>query len=535
MNKESFLRGAVILTLASLVSRIIGLISMVVLPRLIHDDGMGLYQLVKPIHYFAAVVAISGMPVAISKLIAEKVALGSRQDVKRVFWVGSGIMLCTGGIVAMALLIGANWFAVTFAQDLGVTKTLALLGPACFFLALSAAFRGFFQGMQCMTPTAISQIVDQVARVGATIAISIWLRPRGVEVAVTGIAWGFIIGELTGWLVLVGYYFRQRDSLLATIPGNRTSAIPEASKGIAKRLIFLAGPAVVATILWPIMQLADSFLIPMRMQVAGFTPDVIREGLGHLGMALTLSQFPNIVTVALATSLVPAISEAWALHSKKLVRHRAEEALRIALVFGIPSSAALYVLAEPLSHMLFGYSQVGAPLRVLAVGATTLGVIQATTGVLQGLGDMLIPVRNLAIGVVIKFALNYVLLANPELGILGAAWSTTIGWAVIAVLNLGSVFRRVGKAMSWRYAVLYPTFGSVFAALMMYILHDSLVHFIPGGAASLLALGAGFVLYFLLTMIWGSFTEKDVHLIPIVGKPLALWLYTWGFLSERRR
>ena len=144
MTKESFLRGAVILTLASLVSRVIGLVYMVVLPRLICDDGMGLYQLVKPIHYFAAVIAIGGMPVAISKLIAEQVAVGSRQDVMRVFRVGAGLMLCTGGTVALALLLGANWLAATFAKDLGVTKTLALLGPACL-LALRC-FAGFLPG-----------------------------------------------------------------------------------------------------------------------------------------------------------------------------------------------------------------------------------------------------------------------------------------------------------------------------------------------------------------------------------------------------
>ncbi|HBG00895.1 MAG TPA: polysaccharide biosynthesis protein, partial [Firmicutes bacterium] len=348
MTKESFLRGAVILTLASLASRVIGLLYMVVLPRLIYDEGMGLYQLVKPIHYFAAVIAIAGMPVAIAKLIAEKVALGSRQDVKRVFRVGAGVMVLTGGLVALALLIGANWFAANFAKDPGVTRTLTLLGPACFFLALSAALRGFFQGMQCMTPTAIAQVADQVVRVGATVLLTIWLRPRGIEIAVSGIAWGFIIGELTGWLVLAAYYIRQRDTLLGAIPAGRQSARSDSVTRIVRNLFSLAIPAVVATVLWPVMQLADSMLIPLRMQAAGFSADTIREGLGHLGMALTLAQFPNIVTVALATSLVPAITEAWAVQSKKLVRYRTQEALRIALIFGIPSCAALYVLAEPL-------------------------------------------------------------------------------------------------------------------------------------------------------------------------------------------
>lgn len=526
------MRGAVVLTLASLVSRIIGLSHTIVLPRLILDEGMGLFQLVKPIHYFAAVVAIAGLPVAISKLTAEKAALGTRQEVKKVFWVGSGLVVLTGGIVALALFFGADWFAVNFAKDGGVTRTLALLGPACFFLAISAAFRGFFQGLQCMTPAALAQVADQVVRVAVTVLAVLWLRPRGVELAVTGIAWGFIAGEFAGWLVLAVYYAFRHETLLDAIPPKRTASRSESVSGLALRLTALAFPAVVATILWPVMQLADSLLIPTRMQLAGFSPDQIREGLGHLGMALTLSQFPNVVTVALATSLVPAISEAWALQSKRLVRHRSQEALRIALIFGIPSCAALFVLGEPLSKMLFGYSQVGVHLQILSFGTVTLGLIQAATGILQGLGDMLIPVRNLAIGVAVKFALNYFLLADPRFGILGAAWSTTIGWTVIALLNSWSVWRRIGKAVSLRHSVLYPALTAAGAALWMYFAQDTLASLTAHSGVSLIALLTGFVLYFLLLMIWGSLTERDVHLLPVLGRPLARTLYAWGFLRR---
>ncbi|NLL48502.1 MAG: polysaccharide biosynthesis protein [Firmicutes bacterium] len=531
MTKESFLRGAVVLTLASLVSRMIGLAYMIALPRLIYDDGMGLYQLVKPIHYFAAVVALAGVPVAIAKLTAEKVALGSKRDVQRVFQVGTALMVLSGGVVGLALLFGANWFAFRFARDMGVAKTLALLGPACFFLALSAAMRGFFQGLQCMTPTAVAQIIDQLVRVLVTMLASAWLRPRGVEMAVTGIAIGFIAGEFTGWLVLVIYYAIKGQKLMLDIP-EKQRQVPESFWQIAKKIVLLASPAVVATILWPVMQLADSLLIPQRMQMAGFSPAQIREGLGHLGMALTLAHFPNVVTVALATSLVPAISEAWALKSKRLVQYRTQEALRIALIFGIPSCAALFVLAKPLSQLLFGYVQVAAPLAILSFGAISLGIIQASTGVLQGLGQMLVPVRNLALGVVCKFLLNYYLLAQPQIGMLGAAWSTTASWAVIALLNLASVYKEVDHALSLRASLLYPSLVTIFAALWMYLTQDTLAYFIPEGAASFLALISGFVLYFLFLMPTKSLTKRDLHLLPLFGKPLARTLQAWGFLRS---
>ncbi|HPT82888.1 MAG TPA: polysaccharide biosynthesis protein [Limnochordia bacterium] len=531
MTKESFLRGAAVLALASAVNRLIGLVYMIALPRLISDQGMGLYQLAKPIHYFAAVVAIGGIPVAVAKLIAEKAALGSAQEVRRVFSTGLFLVLLTGGLVGLGLSLGAPWLAVVLAKDPGVAPTLVALGPACFFLALSAGFRGFFQGFQYMSPTALSQVLDQVVRVAATVFLSLYLRPRGLEAAVLGVASAFIVGELTGWLVLLGAYLTKGQKLLAELK-ERRAVQPESTVQLARRLLTLAFPAVVATILWPVMQLADSLLIPARLQAGGWGPEAVREGLGHLGMALTLAQFPNIVTVALATSLVPAISEAWALRQERLVRYRAEEALRIALIFGIPSCAALYALAGPLGHVLFGYREVGDPLRILAVGTITLGVIQATTGILQGLGAMTVPVRNLGAGVLLKFILNYVLVASPRFGVMGAAWSTTLSWALVAVLNFYSVLRHVGRVLDWRRAVLLPSVAAGGTGAFMYLLQDTLAYFLPAAAATLASLIFGLTVYFLLLMIWGSLTKRDVALLPGIGSSLGARLQEWGFLRR---
>ena len=146
MAKESFLRGALTLALASALSRVIGIVYLVILPRIIQEEGMGLFQLVRPIHYFAAVVAISGMPVAISKLVAEQAAEGSRQGVRQVFYLGFLCMAVTGLVTAAVLMVGAKFLAEHVARDSAVYPMIVILGPACFFLALSAAVRGTSRG-----------------------------------------------------------------------------------------------------------------------------------------------------------------------------------------------------------------------------------------------------------------------------------------------------------------------------------------------------------------------------------------------------
>lgn len=532
MAKESFLRGAIILALASALSRVIGIVYLVVLPRIIHDEGMGLFQLVRPIHYFAAVVAISGMPVAISKLVAERAAEGSRKGISKVFRLGLAVMTITGGLSALVLMVGARFLAERVAQDGAAYLMIFLLGPACFFLALSAAMRGYFQGLQYMVPSAISQVVDQVVRVGSTIVFAKALLPYGIAYAVAGAALGSVLGEFVGWLVLVGFYIVKRGELLGALP-RRSAVKHESWKVLIKKLYQLALPAVVATVLWPVMQMADTILIPLRMQSAGFSPEQIRAGVGYMGMAVPVAQFPNIITVALSTSLIPAITEAWTLKSQKLVRYRSEEALRFSLLFGIPAACGLAVLADPICQMLFGYSEAAPHLAVLASGAITLGLIQATTGVLQGMGKMMIPVRNLLIGVAVKFGLNYVLLGDPTMGALGASYATAISWAVVTILNLISVFRRVGFVLQVWNSVIKPMAATVVLALWAYFIHDTLVIWIGNGLATVVAVFSGLLLYFLILMIWGSITSRDVSLIPgTTGRRISLFLHDWGFLRK---
>lgn len=530
MAKESFLKGAAILAAASLFSRIVGLAYMVVLPRVIFDEGMGLYQLVKPIYYFAAVLAIAGMPVAISKLTASAAAKKSPQGVRQIFRLGALIMFGTGAAAALSLTFGASFLARTVAKDAAVQPLLPVLGLACFFLALSAALRGFFQGLQYMLPAALAQVISQTLRVASTITFCLLLRPSGVERAVMGVAWGFVVGECSELLVLSMFFLFGRQPRRFFWKNVRKGL--QGSGGVILNLAAIAAPAVAATILWPVMQLADSFLIPLRLQAAGFSTEAIRESLGHFGMALTLANFPNVFTVALSTSLIPAVSEAWALGSRRLLAHRTAEALRIALIFGIPSFAALFVLGGPLGELLFGYSQVGAPLKILALGTISLGLVQTTIAVLQGLGAMLIPLRNLLVGVGVKFSLNYVLLGLPSLGILGASCSTAAAWAVMALLNCFAVFKRVGALVEFRRGVLYPGAASVLSAFFMHLLQDSLTRLIPGTGACLLSLTAGLLLYFLLLLIWGSLKAKDLQLIPVIGEGLARFFQEWGFLRS---
>ncbi len=173
-----------------------------------------------------------------------------------------------------------------FAQGMGVQQTIAILGFSCFLLALGAALRGFFQGLQFMLPTAIAQVAAQILRVLSTVAFCLWLRPRGVEQAVTGIAWGgFVVGESTSWLVMLAFYVSYKRELLMELPAQPPAEPKQrmqhkAGGVIVTRLLRLSVPAVVVTVLWPVMQLADSLLIPPAHAGGGIQHRSDQGGLG---------------------------------------------------------------------------------------------------------------------------------------------------------------------------------------------------------------------------------------------------------------
>ena len=530
MTKRSFLRGALILAIASGISRILGVVSMVLLPRIIKPDGMGLLQLVNPIFYFAAVVAIFSIPTSVSKMVSERAATKSYQAVFRVLKVALMFMVVTGLLATVLMIVSARFLAEVVAKDPGVYPILLVLAPAAFFLAIGGAFRGFFQGMQNMTPPALSQIVDQLIKVVGGVVFALWLMPKGIEYAAAGVASARVIGEILGVMILVGFYFMNKRSLEKE---QKREIIKEDYPSILKEMLALAVPLLTATVLWPVMQMLDTFVLPTRLQSLGYSAEHIRAMAGYLGMALTVSQFPNIITVALSTSLIPAISEAHALGSRLLIRRRAEEAVRLAVLFGIPAFVGLFILAEPISTMLFNYPEVGAPLKILAIGTLVLGLNQASNGVLVGLGSVLVPVRNLTMGLIVKLILNLVLTSISSIGYLGAAWGSTFGWLVVALLNFSAVKKRSQLSISFKETVIKPVFAALIMGFSAYFLYDNLVLFTASQPiATLGAIFLGVPLYFLVLMFGGVISRHDIEMLPRIGRKLADFLVEWKFIKE---
>lgn len=529
MRKQTFLQGALILTVAGIVVKIIGSANRIILSRFLGGEGIGLYQMAYPVYQLALSVSSAGIPVAISILVAEKLALSDGAGARRVFQISLKVMALMGLLFSLLLYFGAGWLVeAQIVRDARAYYALAALAPAIFFVTVLSSFRGYFQGMQRMTPTAVSQIVEQFVRVVVMLALAFWLLPRGIEYAAAGASFGAGPGAAAGVAVLVWYYLRHRRERLP----QGAPAKEEGAGKVMRRIVRLALPVSLANIMLPVTANIDLFIVPARLEAAGYSVAEATELFGYLtGMAVTLVNLPTILTASLAASLVPAISEAAALKTPETIRRRARAAFRYANLLMVPSFAGLYLLATPISEMLYATPNAGPCIAILAWGVVLLGIGQIGTGILQGLGHTTIPLYNMAAAALAKVFFSWALTAQPAWGIAGAAWATNADFGVAALLNLYFVHRHIGVGLHIAELgkVAFCTGGMSAAVLFSY---DLAMRFFWGNTiATLAAIACGAAVYGALLLGTGSLTRQDLLSIPKVGARLSAYAARRGWVK----
>ena len=525
LAKDAFLRGAFILAAAGIAVKMIGSVNRILLSRLLGGEGIGLYQMAYPIYLLVLSISSAGIPVAISILVAERIALSDHRGAARVFRVSLALLVATGALFAAALFFGADLLiSHHIVRDARAYYAIIALAPAVFFATILASYRGYFQGQQLMTPTAASQVAEQFVRVVTMVALAYLLLPRGLEYAAAGASFGAGPGAFSGLCVLLYFHWRHRHRL-QDLENQPSNVEQQPARRIAMRLVKLALPVSLANIMAPAVSSIDMLMVPVRLELAGFSVERATTLFGYLtGMAMPLVMMATIPTASLAASLVPAVSEANALQDATGVKRRVRTALRLCYMITIPSFVGLWALATPISRMLYGTEEAGQCIAILAMAILLLGVHQITTGALQGLGHTAIPVVNMVFSATVKVALVWVLTAMPAYNIAGAAWATNIDFALAALLNIYFVKRYTGFAFSFA-----DTAKAVCAAacmgIVVWLLHGALVmKGAPLSLATLTAVLTGLVIYGVVLIAVGGVSGEEIAKIPVVGVKAAAWL-----------
>ena len=529
MSKHSaFVKGAAILAVAGIGVRFVGAAMRILLAAIFGDEGIGLYQMAYPVYSSLLAISTAGIPVAVSKLVSENIALRDFREAARVFRIAMVILSLTGLVIALLLFFGAEIVAERIVKEPRAVYPIMAIAPAIFFVTIMSAIRGFFQGQQKMIPTAASQVVEQIGRVAVSLALALWLLPVGLEFAAAGAAAGAVGGGILGLFLLVILYFRERPNFQRAMKCQRGHN-PALYSQIVKRIFALAIPITFGSLIMPLSTMIDLAVVPRQLQAAGFTAERATALYGQLtGMASSVIYFPNVVTLALSMSLVPAISEAYVLRQSSLIRSRTALAVKLTMLFCLPAAVGLFILAEPITLLLFKNAEAGYPLAVSSWSVIPLCLYVSTTGIIQGLGRTVIPVLNMVYGGLVKTVLAWYLTAVPALHVGGAAFASVAGMGVAAVLNLYYVARYTG----WRFKIgellLLPGLAAAVMAVAVYLAYGMAARFagpylspsMTNGVATLSAIFIGMVVYGLGLLVTGGLRGDELALVPRLGPHL---------------
>jgi len=434
-NRQNFLKGAMVLSIAGAISKVLGAIYRIPLARLIGDEGMGIYQMAYPIYTTILALATAGVPVAISVLVSRKETEGFTGDSQKIFRVSLLMLFVFGLFLSGMVMLSAGFIAENILREPRAYYPIMAVAPAIFFAGLMSVFRGYFQGFQFMIPTAVSQVIEQLFRVTAVLILAFMLFPLGLEYSAAGATFGAVVGGTVGLIVLIIYYlwFKKRKRA----GGKEMIYSGSRSLNLGRDLVKLAVPVSFGAVVLPLVQMLDAVIVPSRLMSIGYSTSQATGLYGQLsGMAAILISLPTIFTISISTSLVPAISEARARSNQILLNNRLNYGFRAGMIISLPCAAGLYVLAFQICDLLYKTPQAGIPLQPLAFSCIVLAAFQISSAGLQGIGRPEIGMRHLVVTGILKVIFNYSLTSIPALNIEGAAIGTVLAFFVGSMLNI---------------------------------------------------------------------------------------------------
>lgn len=524
-DKKTFLKGAAILGVAGVIIKLLGAVFRIPLGNLIGDVGMGYYNGAYPIYVFLLTLSTAGIPTAISKLISERLAVGEHLEAHRVFKISFLLLFFIGLSTTAILFFGAGYICELVGNP-GAYYAMRAISPALLFVPIMAAFRGYFQGMQNMSPTAASQVAEQLFRVAFGLSLAFYLFPFGLEFAAAGASSGAAFGGFFGAIAIIIIYFRRKKEITAGIRGGIVRA-KESAGSILKKILIIAVPVTIGASIMPIMNLIDMALVMNRLQnAAGFSEEAATALYGQLsGMVGAIINFPQVLSMSIAMSLVPVISAAYKRREMAFLHKNVELGVRVSMLIGLPCAFGLMTLAQPIMLLLYPLQKASAMsaapcLFIMAVGVVFLSIVQTLTGILQGLGRPMVPVINLAIGAVAKIFCTYTFVAIPAINVKGAAFGTALAYGIAAALDFIAVKRYTGTKFNVALTFVKPLIASVVMAVCVFGAYQIMQAVLGNSVATLASVLVGMLAYGIVMLATKGVTTEEIEMLP-KGKKLA--------------
>ncbi|MFC7787257.1 oligosaccharide flippase family protein [Rossellomorea sp. GCM10028870] len=435
-SSNQFLKGAMVLTVAALVTKILSAVYRVPFQNIVSDIGFYIYQQVYPFYGIAIALSTYGFPVIISKLVAEKLEYEDEEGAKNIV-VTSFLFLCLVGISWFLLVYFGAGVIADWMGDPLLKPLIQVISLSFLLLAPLSVMRGYYQGREDMVPTAVSQVTEQTIRVTTILVFSTILISQGYSLYITGngALFGSITGGLGGLLVLLFFVSARKEKLFS----RKSLRLPEDYLYIWSRLLKNGTAICVSAMLLVLLQFVDSLNVYSLLTSSGMEAETAKTWKGIYDRGQPFVQLGTVVATSISLTIVPLVTSAYLKQKDDLVREYSQLSLKISITIGFAATLGIINIMVPTNTMLFENALGSKVIAVFCVSIFFSCLILTFAGIFQGIGKIYFPAFCIMMGILLKYIGNAYLV--PVMGIMGASIATVASLTVIAGMMIGKLRR----------------------------------------------------------------------------------------------
>lgn len=526
-SKNNYLVQGTILVIASFVARAIGMIYRIPLTRILGPQGNAYYSTANEIYSIILMISSFSLPLAVSKLVSERLHKGQKKNAHRVFICALKFGLLVGGIMSV-LTFALSGIITKFMKFEMASFALRVLSPAIFLYAIVGVLRGFFQGHETMIPTAVSQVIEQIVNAFVSVAGAAILVSYGTKMGETkgndsmgpafgaaGGTLGTVVSITVALLFLLFIYISYQRVFRRQMKRDHTKRL-ESDRTIYTALIVTILPVVLSTVIYNISTVIDQGIFGTIMSGQEYSEKEYSTVWGIFVEFKVLMNVPLSIASCLAPSVVPSLTASMLDEDYRAAGIKVRDSIRYTMVFTIPCAVGLAALASPVMQLVYGDSS------VLAAGIMQSGALMIvlyalstlTTGILQGLGEMQKPLIHSAVALVLHIIVLVLMLNFSGMNIYSVVYANIFFALVICLLNAWSIRQTIGYRQELIRTFIIPILVSGIMGLAAYGVYRLFALFAGVLVSTIVAILVGMIVYVVLLVKLRGITEREIRGMP---------------------
>lgn len=519
-STKLFFSGVVVLTVANLLVKAIGLLFKIPMNKVVGDTGMGYYTSAYTIYTFFYMISTSGLPIAVSILISESRTKGQLRQIKKIFRTTVALFFAIGLVGMLAMIFGAGSFA-SMLKASPTSACIMAIAPTLFFICISSALRGYFQGFQQMVPTAVSELIEALCKLAVGIVLALYAIDQNypIHIVAAYAAFGLTIGAGLGmiFLCISKLLFKETryTAEFVEIAGVSDETTPTSK--ILARLVKVALPITISASVMSLTNMIDMVIVQRLLQETGMSQLEATTVYGnYTTLAVPMFNLPPVLVYPISAAIIPLLSVAHSQGDKKRSRTIMESALRVAVLIGVPCAFGMSALARPILSLFFRVEssvEMAYPLlRLLAPSSLFVCILSITNAILQACGKERKPVISMLCGAVVKVVSNYFLI--QIIGMRGTPISTFLCYLTVTCLNFRFVSKYADIVPNIRRVFLRPFICGLLCAATALGSYALVSRFTGNTVSTLVAIACAGIVYLFLIFFTGAVVAEDVRLLP---------------------